>query len=55
MSSYLKNRRVYVAGPIEHSDNIIDWRSSVKQNLINKFGLRVFDTIDDPKQEVRKK
>jgi nucleoside 2-deoxyribosyltransferase len=52
--NYLKNRRVYIAGPIEFSDQALDWRMKIKENLLSKFGLRVFDPIDDPKQGVRK-
>jgi len=55
MNNYLKNRRVYIAGPIEFADHSKDWRGPVKQNLVDRFGLRVFDPIDDPKQEVRAK
>jgi nucleoside 2-deoxyribosyltransferase len=48
--SYLKNKRCYIGGPIEHfnSDN---WRIAPKKTLVEAFGINVFDPYADPKQQ----
>lgn len=46
--NYLKNRTVYLSGPIEF--NVEDWRTSIKKVLEERFGLNVFDPATDPKQ-----
>jgi hypothetical protein len=53
--NYLKNKRVYVGGPIEHDDPRNDWRPEVKNTLVREFGLKVFDPAADPKQKLRER
>lgn len=47
---YLKNKRVYLGGPIQHSDNT-DWRTYPKKRLVEEFGVDLFDPFSDPKQQ----
>jgi nucleoside 2-deoxyribosyltransferase len=49
----LKNLRTYLSGAIEHADPTEDWRTPVKTVLASRFGIKVFDPFDDPKQEKR--
>lgn len=48
--SYLKGKRVYLGGPIEHCNAKSNWRLPVIDRL-SQFGLDVFDPFDDPKQQ----
>ncbi len=50
---YLKGKRVYVGGPIEHDNPNDNWRDSVRHKLRNVFELKVFDPAEDPKQYLR--
>jgi nucleoside 2-deoxyribosyltransferase len=45
----LKDKRVYLSGPIEHETGR-DWRTGVKKSL-GDIGLDVFDPSADPKQQ----
>ncbi len=49
MSNLLQNRKCYLGGPIEYATSG-DWRTPVKNVLTKRFGLRVFDPFEDPKQ-----
>ncbi len=49
----LKGRRCYLGGPIEFCPEKINWRDEVKKNLVERFGLKVFDPFNDPKQALR--
>jgi len=51
---YLRGRRTYLGGPIEHQDGR-DWRTEVKTKLVEDFGLKVFDPHEDPKQALRER
>lgn len=46
----LYNKRVYLSGPIEYDDSGFDWRPEVKEQLVTRFGLQIFDPFADPKQ-----
>lgn len=46
----LSGKRVYLSGPIEYDLNSINWRPEVKEVLISRFSLNIFDPFDDPKQ-----
>ncbi len=48
---YLKNKRVYIGGPIEHDNPEFDWRKEPKKVLRTEFGLEIFDPAEDPKQQ----
>lgn len=48
--SYLRDKRLYLSGPIQHMTDI-NWRVEPKKVLIEKFGLNVFDPAEDPKQQ----
>lgn len=50
MSTVLKNKLVYLSGPIEF-DKDISWRDEPKSVLTNKFKLNIFDPFEDPKQK----
>lgn len=47
---FLKNKRMYLSGPIEH-DVVENWRTEPKKRLIEEFGIDLFDPNDDPKQQ----
>lgn len=46
----LEDKKVYLSGPIEFDTSGTDWRPEVKEVLTLRFGLKVFDPFDDPKQ-----
>lgn len=48
--NYLKGKRVYLSGPIEHG-NEIDWRTEPKKILSKELKMKVFDPFADPKQQ----
>jgi len=50
MSEYLKGKRGYLSGAIEHDTTGHNWRTEPKKVLIDRFGINVFDPFDDPKQ-----
>lgn len=54
-TNYLKDRRVYFGGPIEHDDPSVNWREDVKKKLRGHFELKVFDPAEDPKQGLRER
>ncbi len=45
----LVGKRLYLAGPIEHSSEH-DWREEPKKILVEKFQINLFDPFADPKQ-----
>jgi len=47
--SVLKDKRLYLSGPIEFNADI-DWRVKPKKKLVKEFGFDLFDPFDDPKQ-----
>lgn len=53
--NYLKNRMVYLAGPIQFDENHKNWRTKITEKLEKKFKLNVFDPFEDPKQQWMKK
>ncbi len=46
---YLHGKSLYLSAPIENHTGP-NWRTSVKNVLIDRFKLDVFDPFDDPKQ-----
>lgn len=48
---YLKNKRLYLSGPIEHDSVDANWRTEPVKVLSEQFGIDVFDPFDDPKQK----
>jgi len=50
MSLYLKNKKVYLSGPLEFATGNCDWWGTVKQSLEDKFDLIVHSPYHDPKQ-----
>lgn len=48
--NYLRNKRIYLSGPIEYCDSKTDWRPAIKEVLENRFQLNIFDPFSDPKQ-----
>jgi hypothetical protein len=48
--SILKQKRAYLSGPIEYSQDI-NWRTKPKQVLVEEFGIDLFDPFCDPKQQ----
>lgn len=50
MSNYLKDSRAYLGGPIEHGTGS-NWRHEPIRQLIDGFGIKVFDPYADPKQQ----
>jgi len=49
---YLKDKRLYLSGPIEHDTTDHNWRTEPKEILMQKFGVNIFDPFDDPKQNL---
>jgi hypothetical protein len=48
--NYLKDRRVYLSGAIDHSpDGGVGWRKAITPKLL-ELGLQVYDPTQDPKQ-----
>jgi nucleoside 2-deoxyribosyltransferase len=39
-----------LSGPIEYDTSGFDWRPAVKEQLVNRFELSIFDPFTDPKQ-----
>lgn len=50
--SYLKDKRLYLSGPIEFGDSVVNWRDKPKSFFENQFGLQVFDPFADEKQKL---
>lgn len=48
---YLKNKSVYISGPIEHDTSTENWRTEPIKQLTERFGVKIFDPFDDPKQK----
>lgn len=48
--NYLKNKKIYLSAPIQHSDDDT-WKISTINVLSNRFHLNVFDPAADPKQQ----
>lgn len=48
--NYLKKKKFYLSGPIEHSEGI-DQRPNIKKELKIRFSLDIFDPHADPKQQ----
>lgn len=49
--NYLSGLQTYLSGPMDYvADNGIQWRASLTPKLISRFGLKVFDPTQDPKQ-----
>ena len=48
--TYLNRKHCYLGGPIEN-DSGPDWRPAIKEVLLNRFGIEVFDPACDPKQQ----
>ena len=48
---YLKNKSVYLSGPIEHDSTKENWRTEPIKALTEKFELNLFDPFADPKQK----
>lgn len=48
--NYLKNKKVYLAGPIQHQEGG-NWRTKVVEELTTMFGFEVFDPHADAKQQ----
>jgi nucleoside 2-deoxyribosyltransferase len=46
----LNGKSVYLSGPIEFDETNINWRPEVKSTLTLRFGIKIFDPFDDPKQ-----
>jgi nucleoside 2-deoxyribosyltransferase len=49
--NFLKDKRCYLSGPIEHDTTRFNWRVEPKDVLTNKFGINLFDPFADPKQQ----
>lgn len=49
--NYLKKKRCYLSGPIEHDKPDSTWRDVPRKVLVEEFGLKLFDPIADPKQQ----
>lgn len=47
---YLRGKKVYLSGPIEH-DSPENWRDIPKKVLVKEFGVDLFDPSADPKQQ----
>jgi nucleoside 2-deoxyribosyltransferase len=41
---------LYLSGPIENGD-LINWRIEPKKVLNERFGIKIYDPFDDPKQQ----
>ena len=50
MSNFLKNKKCYLSGPIEHGSGT-NWRIEPKRILKERFGINLFDPFADPKQQ----
>ena len=50
---YLKNKKVYLSGPIEFDEG--NWREPVIEKLQSHFGMSVYDPFSDPKQQWKEK
>lgn len=48
---FLKDKRVYLSGPIQFDDTNLNWRTEPKRRLTEGFGIDFFDPFDDPKQQ----
>jgi nucleoside 2-deoxyribosyltransferase len=46
----LNGKKAYLSGPIEFDKSITNWRPEVKEVLTSRFGIKVFDPFEDPKQ-----
>lgn len=50
--NYLKDKRVYLSGPIECAlENDLNWRTEPKRILTQELGVNLFDPFDDLKQQ----
>lgn len=49
--NYLKNKKVYLSGPIQYDISPTNWRIDPMNVLANKFNIDVFDPFSDPKQQ----
>jgi len=49
--SILKDKRMYISGPIEYDDAALNWRTEPIKVLRERFELNVFDPFQDPKQQ----
>lgn len=47
----LRDKKLYLSGPIENDNLSINWRIEPKRVLSKRFGLNVFDPFADPKQQ----
>ena len=48
---YLKGKRAYLGGAIEHGDPGHNWRTEPVRILQEEFGIDLFDPFADPKQQ----
>lgn len=49
--SYLKGKRAYLSGPIQHDQTGRNWRTEPTAVLTTRFGIDLFDPFEDPKQQ----
>lgn len=48
---FLRNKRAYLSGPIQHDPSGTNWRIYPTKILVEKFGIELFDPFADPKQQ----
>lgn len=51
MTEFLKGRKAYLSGAIEHGDRKHNWRIEPTKVLTERFGIDLFDPFIDPKQQ----
>lgn len=51
MAEYLKGKRCYLSGPIQHDTTNLNWRVQPTKILKEEFGIDIFDPFVDPKQQ----
>jgi nucleoside 2-deoxyribosyltransferase len=48
---YLKGQPAYLSGPIEFDKTSLNWRTEPMKVLTKRFGIKMFDPHQDPKQQ----
>ena len=49
--SFLKGKKAYLSGAIQHDNTGLNWRDYPKKVLTEEFGINLFDPFSDPKQQ----
>ena len=51
MPNHLKDKNIYLSGPIENSNESTNWRIDPKNYITDNFGCNIFDPFEDSKQQ----